>query len=69
MYIMLFSGIFYGVILVSVYKIAAQGKLSDHTLTLAGAIGSVCNGCSRIIWGALHDKFGFKKVYYCILSI
>jgi len=50
---MLFFGIFYGVYVASVYKTAVNGILGDHVLTLAGALGSVCNGSSRIMWATL----------------
>lgn len=69
MSLILFLGIFYGVYISSVYKLTAQDFLLDHQLTLAGALGSVCNGCSRIFWASLQDKFGFKRVYFCLLLI
>jgi len=67
--IMLYLGVFYGVYFASVYKVAAQEIIDDHTLTLAGSLGSVCNGSSRIIWATIQDKYGFKRVYYVLLSI
>jgi MFS transporter, OFA family, oxalate/formate antiporter len=66
---MLYFGLFYGIYMASVYKTTAQHILSDHTLTTAGAIGSVCNGGSRIFWATLQDKYGFKKVYTCLLTL
>lgn len=53
----------------SVYKVVAQDTLSDRTLTIAGAIGSVCNGGSRIFWATLQDTYGFKKIYYYMLGL
>ena len=53
----------------SVYKTTAQDFLSDHTLTLAGAIGSICNGSSRIFWATLQDKYGFRNVYFWLLVL
>ena len=50
---LLFLGMFYGLYIASVYKTTAQNSLSDLTLTIAGAIGSVCNGSSRIAWATL----------------
>lgn len=53
MALLLFFGMFYGLYVASVYKTTAQNSLSDLTLTIAGAIGSVCNGSSRIAWATL----------------
>lgn len=53
----------------SVYKEVALNILSDDTLTIAGAIGSVCNGSSRIIWATLQDKYGFRKMYFILLCL
>lgn len=66
---MMFNGVFFGTYIASVYKSIDVDILSDHILTVAGAIGSVCNGGSRLFWAALMDKFGFKKVYYFLLAI
>jgi len=66
---MLFFGIFYGIYVASVYKTTSQKVLSDRTLTLAGAIGSVCNGGSRIMWATLQDKFGFRKIYAFVMVL
>jgi MFS family permease len=68
MFLLLFSGIFFGVYLASVYKTLAI-DIEDSALTIAGAIGSVCNGGSRIIWATIQDYYGFKKVYLCLLVI
>merc|ERR1712086_1163423 len=66
---LLFFGIFNGLYVASVYKQIALHDLDDGVLTIAGAIGSVCNGGSRIVWAALMDKVGFKKVYFALLCI
>jgi len=66
---LLFFGIFYGIYVASVYKVSAQDVLEDHTLTLAGALGSICNGGSRIMWATIQDKYGFKRVYLVLLLI
>jgi hypothetical protein len=50
---MLFNGVFFGVFTAGVFKTVALGDLSDGVLTTAGAIGAVCNGCSRIGWSTL----------------
>lgn len=67
--LMLLNGMFFGLFMASVYKEVALNSLSDHTLTLAGALGSVCNGSSRIIWATLQDKYGFRKMYFILLCI
>lgn len=66
---MLFNGIFFGVYVSSVYKNVALAYLDDYTLTLAGSIGAIANGSSRLFWAYLMDYLGFKKVYACILVI
>ena len=66
---MLAFGSFYGIYVASVYKIFDQDNLSDRILTIAGAMGSVCNGCSRIMWATLQDKYGFKRVYGVLLVL
>ena len=54
----------------SVFKFAAQGTITDDKyLTIAGAVGSVCNGSSRVIWASFQDKYGFKKVYLVLLIV
>jgi hypothetical protein len=50
---LLFQGIFFGIYMASVYKVCAIDVLDDMSLTIAGAIGSVCNGGSRIMWASL----------------
>ena len=66
---MLFQGMFFGLYMASVYKMVAQDTLSDKSLTLIGAVGSMCNGSSRFVWAALQDIYGFKNIYVCILSM
>lgn len=66
---MLFLGIFYGIYMAAVYKKTAQDYLDDDILTLAGAIGSICNGCSRYLWASLQDHYGFRRVYFVVMVI
>jgi len=66
---MMFNGIFFGAYIASVYKQIDLDKISDSQLTIAGAIGSLCNGGSRIFWATIQDGYGFKKVYYVLLTI
>ena len=69
MLIMLFFGEFYCLYNASSYKLVAQNTISDRSLTIAGALGSILNGLSRVVWGALLDKYGFKKLYLMLLTI
>ena len=64
--LLLFQGIFFGSHLVSAYKFAAADVLGDFQLSIAGALGSACNGTSRVFWGSMLDKFGFKRVFFCL---
>ena len=66
---MLFNGIFFGAYVSSVYKGVALSYLDDQTLTLAGSLGAIANGSSRLLWAYLLDLIGFRKVYACILVI
>lgn len=43
--------------------------MSDKTLTLAGALGSLMNGISRIFWPILEDRYGFKPVMAVVLTM
>ena len=65
--LMLFLGIFYPLYMTSTFKKLALDYLSDRTLMLAGAFGSVGNGFSRVILASLQDKYGFRKVYFCVM--
>ena len=67
--VLLLFGLFYPLYIASVYKPIADDVLSDSVLTAAGAIGGVCNGTSRLIWASLMDKYGFKPVYGCLMTI
>ena len=51
--ILLGFGQFYTLYMANVYKNIALGLVSDKILTTAGAIGSVCNGLSRVMWTTL----------------
>ena len=66
---MMYFGIFFSILTMSIYKTSAQSLLSDKLLSIFGAIGAICNGLSRLIVGILQDRYGFKKLYGCLLSI
>jgi len=66
---MLFLGSFASLYVANVYKIAVDGILPDHTLTIAASAGSIGNGISRLGWATLQDRFGFKNIFTVILVI
>lgn len=68
-FLILFNGIFFGIYWASVYKLFNSSVLEDKVLTLGGALGMVFNGCSRVIWASLQDKFGFKRVYRVMMIL
>jgi len=52
------------------YKVYGLTRISDDVfVTTVGSVGSVFNGCSRLFWAALYDRFGFKKVYFVLMGI
>jgi len=69
MTLLLFQGMFFGLYMASIYKVGVMGILSDKQLTIAGAIGSVCNGSFRLFWASLQDKIGFRKTYLCLMCV
>lgn len=50
---MLFTGIFYGLMVVAIYKPMDLDALSDSTLTVTGMFAFTCNGSSRIVWATI----------------
>ena len=68
--IMFMFGTFYGLYMASSYKIAAdEDYIDDEHLTIAGSLGAVCNGGSRLMWATLLDKYRFNHVYGIIMGI
>ena len=55
----------------SIYKALGiqYGGIDDYTLTVIGAIGGLSNGFSRVMWGFLQDRVGFKPLYSFILIV
>jgi hypothetical protein len=51
--LLLFLGSFPAFYAANVYKIAVNGILSDHTLTIAASIGSIMIAVSRLGWATL----------------
>ncbi len=52
------------------YKTYVKKSINDDEfLTLIGAIGSIVNGFSRIIWNIIFLKTGYKSVMIAIITI
>lgn len=69
-YLMGFCSIFYGMYMISVYKILGEDNgIDDLTLTIAGSCGAVANAASKFGSGLLVDRYGFKKIYVITLLI
>ncbi|CDW78984.1 UNKNOWN [Stylonychia lemnae] len=67
MWIMLFLSMFYGMFMANAFKsLGVKNNLDDITLTIAGSIGSIMNGGSRIFWPIQQDKSSFEWVRYLI---
>ena len=62
-------GTFYGLYMASSYKIVGEDFIDDKHLTIAGSLGAVCNGGSRLMWASLLDKYRFNHVYGVIMVI
>ena len=53
-----------------IYKsIGLSVKISDKTLSMASSASGLVQLFSRIGFGYLYDKFGFKKLFYFIMTI
>lgn len=46
-----------------------QGGIDDQFLTWIGSLGSLANGLSRVVWGPLQDRVGFRSIYKTVLVI
>lgn len=70
MFIMVICGTFFGYLMANNYKVYGLTKIPDDAfVTLCGSIGSLANGSSRAIWAAFYDRFGFKRVYFVLLTL
>jgi len=66
----MFGGTFYGLTMTNNYKVYGMEKIPDDLfLTTVGSVGSAMNGCARVFWATLSDRFGFKKVMSILLII
>ena len=63
----MYTAIFYSYYVLAVFKNISN--VSDKKLTYVASTGAVINGCSRVFWAGLMDKFGFRIIYLSILII
>lgn len=71
LFTMLYCSTFYGMFLLSNFKVfgSIEGGIDDFTLTLAYIVGSTLNGIFRVVCAAMLDKIGFKKIYGTLLVL
>jgi Na+/melibiose symporter-like transporter len=52
------------------YKtIGLSVQMSDHVLSMASSASGFVQLVSRIFFGTLYDKVGYKKIFYVIMAI
>lgn len=68
---MAFLSSFYGMYMLGAYKIfgSTVGNIDDFTLTVAGSLSSLSNGLCQLTMCTLFDKYGFKRIYGCVLCL
>lgn len=67
---MMFLSSSYPYYISSNFKTYETIDVNDETfITIVGSIGAVVNGLSRGFWAALQDYLGFKKIYFCVLTL
>lgn len=49
--------------------LSTQGTTGDNWLIIWSAVGNFLCGISRVLWGWLVDKYGFRSCYTVIVSI
>lgn len=60
----------YGLFVAALYKsYGYKIGYNDNLMTWVGSFAALMNGCSRPFWATLTDKFGFKKVFWLIITI
>lgn len=60
---------YFGQYIISQYKPFAGNEIDEETLTVIGSCSMVANALGRISWGALMDRFGYKRVYYVATTL
>jgi reverse gyrase len=47
-----------------------HNQIDDQTLSIAASVGSgVVNGLTRVVFGALTDKYSFKQLYAVLMTV
>ena len=65
-----FCGFFLDLLIINCNRdFANKNEVSENILYILGILFGVFNGASRIIFGWLMDKFGFKMIMLCISII
>jgi MFS family permease len=68
---MFLMNIFGGFFSYTYKQIGISVNISDNVLTWAGQISALVQAGTRLSFGALYDKFGFKKLFFilCVINI
>jgi MFS-type transporter involved in bile tolerance (Atg22 family) len=67
---MLFLGnVFTGVFSYTYKSIGLEEKISDRTLAWAGSISALVQAVARLSVGSMYDKYGFKKIFYGLMTL
>ena len=43
--------------------------ISDNLLTWAGSLAALLQAVTRLVFGSLYDKYGFKRLFYIIIFV
>ena len=74
-FLLVFTGLFvlyHGMFTVNQYKnygLSIESLDDDRFLSVVGAVGSIANGSMRTVWALCMEKFGFKAVFYTIITL
>ena len=58
-----------GVQKVMAVQLNSSNMMDDHFITMIGTLATLCSGVSKLFVGALLDKYSFKQLYKCVLTI
>ena len=64
--------LFHGMFVVNQYKnygLSIKSLDDDQFLTIVGAVGSIANGSMRTVWALSMERFGFKTIFYIIVTM
>lgn len=67
---MMLLGTMFGGCFQYLYKsIGLSVEISDRLLSWAASISAILQALTRLLFGYLYDKFGFKKLFYILMTI